>query len=101
MKRNVLFLTLLAACALPAWGQSGDDTAGTPLDNDNALSWPEERIVHRPAVYWWWPGSAVDKKDLTRNMEALREAGVGGVGIVPIYGVRGMEDHFLEYLSPE
>ena len=99
MKTNVLFLTLLTACALPAWVRPYDDAAGTPLDNN--LSWPEERITHRPAVYWWWPGSAVDKKNLTRNMEALREAGVGGVGIVPIYGVKGMEDQFIDYLTPE
>lgn len=33
-------------------------------------------------------------------MQALARAGVGGVEITPIYGARGYEDRYLEFLSP-
>ena len=49
--------------------------------------WPEIRTTNRPGTYWWWMGSAVDEKNITYNLENLQQAGIGGVTIVPIYGV--------------
>jgi hypothetical protein len=46
-------------------------------------------------------GSAVNPTDLTADLESLRGAGLGGVEITPIYGVRGEESRFISYLSPE
>lgn len=46
-------------------------------------------------------GSAVEKSDITRHLEAYRDAGLGGVEISPIYGAKGWEDRYIEYLSPE
>ena len=36
---------------------------------------------------------------MTAQLEALKAAGIGGVEITPIYGVRGAEDRFIPYLS--
>jgi len=55
----------------------------------------------RPWTYWWWMGSAVNKKDLSNLLETYSKAGIGGVHIIPIYGVKGYEDKFIDYLSPE
>ena len=65
------------------------------------LSWPEITSQARPWTRWWWMGSAVNKDDLTEEMEKYARAGLGGLEIVPIYGVKGYEDKFIEYLSPE
>jgi len=65
------------------------------------LSWPEVRTEHKPGVYWWWPGSGVDEPNLTWNLENLHGAGIGGVTVVPIYGVKGEEERFIEYLSDD
>jgi hypothetical protein len=46
-------------------------------------------------------GSAVDKENLTRRLEEFSKAGMGGVEITPIYGVKGSEDRFLQHLSPQ
>ena len=46
-------------------------------------------------------GSAVNKKDLTWNLEQYAKAGLGGVEITPIYGVHGQENQFIEFLSPK
>jgi hypothetical protein len=67
----------------------------------NLLSWPEITTETRPWTRWWWMGSAVNKADLTAAMEKYKKAGLGGLEITPIYGVKGYEDQFIQYLSPE
>lgn len=54
----------------------------------------------RPWTRWWWLGSALDETEITRSLEAFHTAGIGGVEISPIYGVRGFEARFVPYLSP-
>ena len=56
---------------------------------DADLSWPALTRTSRPWTRWWWPGSAVDAANLTREMEEFKAAGIGGVEITPIYGVHG------------
>ncbi|MHC4478182.1 MAG: glycosyl hydrolase [Planctomycetota bacterium] len=64
------------------------------------LSWPKTTRYSRPWTYWWWLGSAVDEPNLTEQLEAYHKAGMGGVHIIPIYGVIGQEERFIDYLSP-
>jgi arylsulfatase A-like enzyme len=45
-------------------------------------------------------GSAVDDAGLRAALEAYARAGLGGVEVTPIYGVRGLEDRFVPFLSP-
>jgi len=59
-----------------------------------------EEAEARPWIRWWWPGSAVDDAGLTRQLEQFAQAGLGGVEITPIYGAKGAEDRYLEFLSP-
>lgn len=67
---------------------------------DEPLAWPEPSHTTRPWSYWWWLGSAVDRENLTRELTRYRDAGWGGVHIVPIYGAKGWEAKSIEYLSP-
>jgi len=46
-------------------------------------------------------GSAVDRAGLTWNLEQYKAAGLGGMELTPIYGVKGYENKFVDYLSPE
>jgi hypothetical protein len=55
----------------------------------------------KPWTRWWWLGSAVDKKNVTRSLEEFKQAGFGGVEITPIYGAKGAEDKFIDFLSPK
>ena len=90
MKTRIVLLLLLASCCLaPA-------LHGQP----SALAWPEVTRQHKPWTRWWWMGSAVDKPSLTHLLQTYQQAGLGGVEITPIYGVKGMEDHFVDFLSP-
>ncbi|MBS1567116.1 MAG: glycoside hydrolase family 2 protein, partial [Bacteroidetes bacterium] len=62
--------------------------------------WPAITSTMKPWTRWWWEGSAVTKPDLTAAMQQYADAGLGGLEITPIYGVKGMEDKFLPFLSP-
>lgn len=57
--------------------------------------------ISKPWTYWWWMGSSVTRQGITENLKDLHKAGIGGVHIVPIYGEKGDEKNFLNYLSPE
>lgn len=53
----------------------------------------------KPWTYWWWMGSAVTKEDITKQLEIFQKSGLGGVHIIPIYGVKGYESGFIPFLS--
>ncbi|HEX2855450.1 MAG TPA: glycosyl hydrolase [Opitutaceae bacterium] len=65
------------------------------------LDWPEITSQTKPWSRWWWLGNIGTKADFTSEMEKYAKAGLGGLEITPIYGVRGEEKRFTNYLSPE
>jgi hypothetical protein len=68
---------------------------------DKPLEWPEVTKETKPWSRWWWLGSGVREPDLTASMQQYADAGLGGLEITPIYGARGYEDRFIDFLSPE
>lgn len=46
-------------------------------------------------------GNAVEPDTLSQLLAKYEEVGLGGVEITPIYGVKGEEDLFIDYLSPK
>jgi hypothetical protein len=64
------------------------------------INWPAITKQTKPWTRWWWEGSAVDKQNLTAVMELYQKAGLGGLEITPIYGVKGAESKFINFLSP-
>ncbi|SFE85112.1 glycosyl hydrolase [Thermophagus xiamenensis] len=61
--------------------------------------WPEINKEMKPWTRWWWMGSAVDEKELGPLLEEYAAKGFGGVEIAPIYGVKGYEDRYVDFLS--
>jgi hypothetical protein len=84
---RLVWTGLLFALAAP--GQSND------------AAWPAVRQEHKPWTRWWWHGSAVDRANITAELESFARAGIGGVEITPIYGVKGAESRHIGYLSPQ
>jgi len=64
------------------------------------LAWPLITRQNKPWTRWWWLGSILNQRDLTAEMEKYQKAGLGGLEITPIYGVKGYEDRFINFLSP-
>jgi hypothetical protein len=90
--RTALAALLLVAAS--AWTESAAQQNGV-------RGWPTIAAETKPWTRWWWQGSAVDRASLTTDLEALAAAGIGGVEVTPIYGVRGTEDRFIPYLTPQ
>jgi hypothetical protein len=62
--------------------------------------WPAITRTAKPWTRWWWPGSAVEPKQLSAQLDAMAKAGIGGVEITPIFGARGSEARDIPFLSP-
>jgi hypothetical protein len=97
-----LVVTMLAGWTI--WGgvqwALAVDTNALPTAMTATADWPTPTNVSRPWTRWWWLGSAVDAKNLSRLLETYHAAGLGGVEITALYGIRGAEDRELPYLSP-
>ncbi len=65
------------------------------------VSWPDSSQQVKPWTRWWWPGNAVDRENIRRELQEMAGAGIGGIEITSIYGVKGEEKRFIPYLSPE
>lgn len=93
---SLLATAFISTLAIAAFGS--DQPARSA---DNPLAWPEVKREYKPWTRWWWMGSAVDKENLTRELTEFAEAGLGGVEITPIYGAKGYEERFIDFLSPK
>ncbi len=116
MKMKHLIGITLSFFSISGWTQVSDSVpeqlSSTPawtlpdafihtLSGEGDLDWPRETAEARPGSYWWWPGSAVTKRDLTWNLETYHQAGWGNMGVIGIYGVQGEESSSKDVFSPE
>jgi hypothetical protein len=84
--------------------------AASPVPADRDLT-PLARLFDdppgeaRPMTRWWWFGGAVTPAEITRELTMMRDAGLGGAEIQPVYPVavddarRGI--HHLPYFADE
>jgi hypothetical protein len=89
-------LGLLGAFSLVLLALTAD---AAPPAND-ALAWPAITSQTRPWVWWWWHGSAVDETNIAHELQRFHDAGLGGVQITAIFGVKGAEARDIPYLTP-
>ena len=91
-----LFAASVAAFNVPSGGGDLDS-----LKRQFSHPPDDSRIM----VRWWWFGPAVTKPELEREMRAMKDAGIGGFEVQPVYPLeldnadRGI--HNLPFLSPE
>lgn len=74
--------------------------AGKTFAAEPDVDWPQITNQCKPWAYWWWMGSAVDDVNLTQQLETFQATGMGGMHIIPIYGAKGYENRYIDYLSP-
>lgn len=95
MKKRITILLVMAAVAAEASGISRDTPESGPL------AWPAITKENMPGTRWWWMGSAVNPEQLRGELRAFRKAGLGTVEITPIYGAKGYENQYIDYLGPK
>ncbi len=92
-----------AGCLVAAWILAAANPPATVADLQRAFAHPPDDA--RIMVRWWWFGPAVVKSELERELRAMREGGIGGVEVQPVYPLtlddppRGLRN--LPYLSDE
>jgi hypothetical protein len=91
---NVSFLLLL--CVAPI---------ASPGEAPTAQAFREPPMAARPWVYWWWVHGNVTDQSITRDLEAMKRQGVGGL---LLFDARGYHDTYvppppapMEFMSPE
>ncbi|WPQ61373.1 glycosyl hydrolase [Chitinophaga sancti] len=84
----------LLLCGLKATAQHPDFKGTYPV-------WPSVQKETKPWTRWWWMGSAVDSAGLTNALRTYNQVGFGGVEIAPIYGAKGFESKYVDFLSPQ
>jgi hypothetical protein len=56
----------------------------------------------KPWVFWYWLQGAVSKEGVTKDLEAMKEVGLGGAYLMPIKGPNpAYTDHPVVQLTPE
>lgn len=98
--RSFLLLLLLVVYGA---AQQVDALPGSLAEMQRQFQNPPDdaRIMMR----WWWFGPAVTKAGIERELRAMKEAGIGGVEIQPVYPLE-LDDESraiknLRFLSPE
>lgn len=95
LPRRLLILLLLAFCvlSLPGWrGLPVSTEAATQTGGSHSIE-ELQRLFQTPPddsrimMRWWWFGPAVTKTQLEREMRLMREGGIGGFEVQPVYPV--------------
>ncbi len=98
MKMTVWKLVLVLTLSVPAWSQAAD-----PVSLDQGFRNIPDTV--RPWAYWWWVNGNVDEKTITRDLEAMKQAGFGGLLMFDARGYH--DDHIgevptkMDFMSPE
>ncbi|MCB2408854.1 glycosyl hydrolase [Hymenobacter lucidus] len=73
----------LASCVASQTAQA--QSSAPAVDLQAAFQNPPEAA--KPWVFWYWMNAAVTPEGITADLEAMREAGIGGAYLMPIKGV--------------
>ncbi|MDR0725891.1 MAG: hypothetical protein LBF59_07800, partial [Prevotellaceae bacterium] len=81
------------------FANSGADVESDPL----FTAFRNPPVTAKPFVRWWWNGDKVTAKEILRELDVMKDAGIGGVEINPIAfpGGDDLAIPSLEWLSPE
>src|SRR5678810_1006156 len=80
---SMLTLAILFSLVLPFAPIKTIAQSGSAADLQRQFQSPpdDSRIMMR----WWWFGPAVTKPELEREMRLMKEAGIGGFEVQPVY----------------
>lgn len=104
LARKPLALLIASLLAVPALAAPGDPTVYDTI-GQVAQHLAEPPADARPMMRWWWFGPAVEKKQLAHEIAMMKQGGIGGFEIQPVYPMelddpaRGTRN--LRYLSKE
>ena len=98
MKMTALKLAAVLILSAAPWSPAAD-----PVSLDQGFRNVPD--ADKPWAYWWWVNGNVDEKTITRDLEAMKHAGFGGLLMFDARGYH--EDHIgevpskMDFMSPE
>jgi hypothetical protein len=82
-----------------------DEIIETPVQGDNLFKlFQNPPAEARPFFRWWWNGNNVTREEIIRELDLMKEAGIGGVEINPVEmpeQITGLERQGIIWLSNE
>ena len=81
--------------------KSGLIESNLQLNASPRLEWPAITRQTKPWSRWWWLGGAYDENDVKVALQQYADAGLGGLEVTNIYGAKGEEEHYKDFLSKE
>jgi hypothetical protein len=64
---------------------SPEEGSSAVLETDSLFDlFANPQNIHRPFVRWWWNGDRVSGREALRELDLMKDAGIGGVEINPI-----------------
>ncbi|MFP5230109.1 MAG: glycosyl hydrolase [Acidobacteriota bacterium] len=105
--KSALCATAICFAAAVALRAQHNGASAAPANSLAALreGFASPPMDARPMMRWWWFGPAVEPDELARELRTMKEGGIGGVEIQPVYplalddpqkGIRNMK-----FLSPD
>jgi hypothetical protein len=92
----VALLTSLLAFAVLARPSVARSESSAPADLEKAFCKPAD--AEKPWAYWWWLNGNVTRQQITRDLEAMKRAGFGGL---LHFDARGYHDDDSHLVAPE
>ncbi|MDR0385246.1 MAG: glycoside hydrolase family 2 [Prevotellaceae bacterium] len=105
-RRSFIKSGMIVAAGLPAmrmYSYAGAATDSGAAEDKLFALFRQPPVTAKPFVRWWWNGNKVTATELLRELDILKEAGIGGVEINPIEFPEAddMAIHSMPWLSPE
>jgi hypothetical protein len=102
MKRCFLFISVLLVNIFPSLAQVSRVSQEKEQGNDLYAAFSRPPVSASPWVFWYWMQASVSKEGITADLEAMKEAGIGGAYLMPIKGIANppMTDKPVLQLTP-
>ncbi|MBS7564914.1 DNA-binding protein [Mucilaginibacter sp. Bleaf8] len=86
MKKNILIVSVYLSCTLAAMQGFAQFRGKAPAKDDLARLFKHPPESAKPWVFWYWMQASVSKVGITADLEAMKQAGLGGAYLMPIKG---------------
>jgi len=102
-RRFIQLTSLTAATSLPLLktlkAGAKPFKSNLPAGDETYEMFVNPRNYHKPFVRWWWNGDRVTKEEALRELDVMKEAGIGGVEINPIKWNENADDIGIKELT--
>ena len=87
LRSQVCAVAVVLALILPSIGSANQNRTGTSSISELQRLFQNPPDDSRVMMRWWWFGPTVTKAEIEREMRLMKEGGIGGFEVQPVYPV--------------